>query len=541
MSKDGPQWSKHATDYLKSFGQPAETVPLPPVTQTMLLELNGHERKITVDSPNAGDTQFFIRGVRKKNSVGSYTQLVRSQWLENRVMIDEHPLKEDEIAIIEVMSKNGSVEFISKATDQHFSLSVIPNIEHPAQTVLLFPKKDGPRDRTDSFLTQLKDVQTNTPIIASGNTEPNTKYFAQNNSFVISPAPPGIDRNHYDSKTIEQFFQMALSSDTPVDATTIAAVYTLQIQLSRHKRQLHTHNIKESLKNNMSAEWRSALYTKFQVTRFQAGSQTPKQSFEQYIDACLTKQLEEFIPKIVSREEDVAPLNVSIPDSFLGVLQSNPWFCIKKDGEGRDIVEVKDHEALMCVVDIDGDEVYLTLNIEPAAALLNTNTVLLPGGGKKEGEDPIDAACRELGEEQHKTISSNPEDTIHLGKIKATDKVQGHSHVVLARNVKSLEDQELANAKSRADEQHAVKTLRLPLNQVEQMILQGYITDARTIAAVGLAKFKMEQLGWLPTSYTDTMFDLHRDTEHATQKLKQEQTWPKPVQMPFLSPPRPMY
>ena len=101
----------------------------------------------------------------------------------------------------------------------------------------------------------------------------------------------------------------------------------------------------------------------------------------------------------------------------------------------------------------------------------------VPAGIIEPGEDGAEAANRELQEE----IGYRADRIDYVGELRMNAKYIAAKHYVyLAR--------ELSESKLQGDEQWEITTVRVPLEQVDDLIESGRLVDAMVIAAVYMAK-----------------------------------------------------
>jgi 8-oxo-dGTP pyrophosphatase MutT (NUDIX family) len=136
-----------------------------------------------------------------------------------------------------------------------------------------------------------------------------------------------------------------------------------------------------------------------------------------------------------------------------------------------------DNEVLVVALD-GGDNVYLA--VEPAPAFGGQSVLILPGGIWEQGEDPKDTANRELQEEIGQR-AAQIEPLVELWPWAKYLTVR--SLVYLARD--------LSAHKLQGDEHYEVGMERVPLSSFETLIESGRLRDARTIAALHLARARL--------------------------------------------------
>ncbi|MFC1961049.1 NUDIX domain-containing protein [Chloroflexota bacterium] len=151
------------------------------------------------------------------------------------------------------------------------------------------------------------------------------------------------------------------------------------------------------------------------------------------------------------------------------------WLSLVKRRHGeRDTNVIKaNDEALIVPLTADGDVILTT---EPSPAL-GFDVIILPGGEVKAGELSLDAGNREMQEE----IGYRAERLDFLATLHPWSKyLSVASHVYLARD--------LVAGQLIGDEDYEIGVMRVPLDDFEQLIATGQLTDARIIAALYLTK-----------------------------------------------------
>ncbi|MBZ0281090.1 MAG: NUDIX domain-containing protein [Anaerolineae bacterium] len=113
---------------------------------------------------------------------------------------------------------------------------------------------------------------------------------------------------------------------------------------------------------------------------------------------------------------------------------------------------------------------------EPSAAF-GREVLVLPGGEVSEGEDPAEAANRELQEE----IGYRAARMYFLGELLMDARYNTRrTYVYLARH--------LHRSKLQGDEAHHIRMGRVPLANFERLIANGRLQDATSISALYLAQ-----------------------------------------------------
>lgn len=143
---------------------------------------------------------------------------------------------------------------------------------------------------------------------------------------------------------------------------------------------------------------------------------------------------------------------------------------------GREALrEVIEHGGAVCVVPVMPDgTVYLVRQYRYpfAEAVLE-----IPAGKLDAGEQPVDAANRELEEE----IGMKASELIYMGEFRPSVAYDMEViHMYLARG--------LVKTHQHLDEDEFLNIETYPLDQIHSMILDNQLTDGKTIAAVLKAK-----------------------------------------------------
>lgn len=137
----------------------------------------------------------------------------------------------------------------------------------------------------------------------------------------------------------------------------------------------------------------------------------------------------------------------------------------------RDIVR---HPGAVAVVPLIDDDVIL---VRQYRAALDRDMLEIPAGIRDvDGEPTIETARREMGEEIGMTPGSIEPLTIINTAIGFTDE---QIDIFVATDLSEVEQPDLTSP-----EERQMDVLRVPLANVEQMILSGEITDCKTVVAL---------------------------------------------------------
>ena len=137
----------------------------------------------------------------------------------------------------------------------------------------------------------------------------------------------------------------------------------------------------------------------------------------------------------------------------------------------RDVVH---HPGAVAAVPIDGDDIVLVRQYRPA---LDALLLEIPAGLRDvEGEPTEATARRELIEE----VGLAAESLEHLTTVHNTVGYCDESIVIYLATGLTAVEREMTDS----PEEAAMEIIRMPLEQAEQMILTGEITDAKTVIGV---------------------------------------------------------
>jgi ADP-ribose diphosphatase len=161
------------------------------------------------------------------------------------------------------------------------------------------------------------------------------------------------------------------------------------------------------------------------------------------------------------------------------VVRLDPWLALRRSKETREVYIESSGDEVLVVALASADEVLLSR--EPSAAF-GGSTILLPGGQIEPGEDQKVAANRELQEELGWAASQLD----FLGEVRPWSKyLNARSYIYLARG--------LTESHLQGDEQYAIEPVRILLSEVDALVRNGTLLDARVVAGLFLAGAFLER------------------------------------------------
>lgn len=133
----------------------------------------------------------------------------------------------------------------------------------------------------------------------------------------------------------------------------------------------------------------------------------------------------------------------------------------------KGVREVIRHPGAVCVIPVteDGDVIF----VNQFRYAFNKVTLEVPAGKLEKGEDPLEAAMRELSEE----TGLSAKNVVYLGELYTTPAlIDEVIHMYLATD--------LVEGKQHLDDDEFINTLRMPLSEAVQKVMNGEIKDAKT-------------------------------------------------------------
>ena len=131
------------------------------------------------------------------------------------------------------------------------------------------------------------------------------------------------------------------------------------------------------------------------------------------------------------------------------------------------IREIIRHPGAICVLPLtdDGDVIF----VNQFRYALNKVTLEVPAGKLEKGEDPKEAALRELSEETGLTAKN----IVHIGDLYTTPAlIDEVIHMYIATD--------LTQGEQHLDYDEFVNTLKIPLSKAVDMVMAGEIKDSKT-------------------------------------------------------------
>jgi len=162
------------------------------------------------------------------------------------------------------------------------------------------------------------------------------------------------------------------------------------------------------------------------------------------------------------------------PRRFDGkVVTLEHWTIEKPDGK-RGVYEVLLHPGASACIPVDEDgNVYL---VRQDRIAIGRDTIEIPAGKLEPGEDPLEAAKRELGEE----TGLSAENWTHLvSQYPAAAYDQEIVHIYLATG--------LHKGSAHPDEDEWVSVEKQPLEDLFRRVMAGEIQDSKTVTAILMA------------------------------------------------------
>jgi ADP-ribose diphosphatase len=164
------------------------------------------------------------------------------------------------------------------------------------------------------------------------------------------------------------------------------------------------------------------------------------------------------------------------------MFSDSEYFKLETDGNGEDYIRSGD-EVLVVPLTAEGDILFA---VEPSAAF-GELMLLLPGGSPEPDETHAETANRELQEE----IGYQAARLEYLGELRPWSKYLAvRSYVYLGS--------ELSASKLHGDEKHEIGIERVPLCDLEALIADRRLLDARVIAALYIVRAHVRHSASVP-------------------------------------------
>ena len=133
----------------------------------------------------------------------------------------------------------------------------------------------------------------------------------------------------------------------------------------------------------------------------------------------------------------------------------------------KGVREVVRHPGAVCVIPITDDGEVIFVNQFRYA--LDRVTLEVPAGKLEKGEDPMEAALRELSEETGITAEKiEPLDALYTSPALIDEIIYMYIATGLSQGEQHLDDDEFVNA------------VKIPLDEAIDMVMSGRILDAKT-------------------------------------------------------------
>ena len=166
-------------------------------------------------------------------------------------------------------------------------------------------------------------------------------------------------------------------------------------------------------------------------------------------------------------------------DKYKGILMDVHVDTVELPNGETSLREVADHTDGVAVLPLD--ERNNVLAVTQYRYVFGRTTLEIPAGKLDPGEEPAAGALRELAEE----TGAVPEVFVPLGRLLPSPGCFGETlHLFLARGLR-MEAQHL-------DPDEFLNVERVPFDEMVRRCMEGEIQDAKTVAAVLMAKLKLK-------------------------------------------------
>lgn len=168
------------------------------------------------------------------------------------------------------------------------------------------------------------------------------------------------------------------------------------------------------------------------------------------------------------------------------IVYDNPWIKVVENDvinpAGKPGKYTVVHFKNTAVAILPLDENHNTFLVGQYRYSLNSYEWELPEGGSPEGEDPLETANRELKEETG-LIARSMQPILHMQLSNSVSDEVSVSYVA----------RDLIQAESEPEESERLEVMKVSFNKAVEMVMNGEIRDALSVATILKAKILIEQ------------------------------------------------